>query len=631
METLLDPAAWAATTFAACDLHDARRTRRAVAVAERLAGQADASLPAALGAPAMLKAAYRLLHADGVTVDALTAPHRAQTRQAASAPGTTLLVQDTTELDYTAHRAVADLGPIGNGRGRGYLLQSVLAVRPDDGAVQGLAALVPFLRQPQADRGTRAADRRQRARESDIWGATAAAIGTPPAGTTWVHVGDRGADVFTFFQACRATGSDLLVRVTQDRCAMGADGTATHILQAARALPAVAHRSHALAARRRVPARTATLSLAWTALTVRPPADVRGQEPLPAWVVRVWEAAPPPGVEPLEWVLLTTVPVADTSDAWERVGWYERRWLVEEYHRCLKTGCRVEASQLQDRAALWRLLGLCAPTAVRLLQLRQAARTDPAQPAAAALPAAVIAVVAAKTRHPAAGMTVGQCWRLIARLGGHQGRRGDGEPGWETLWKGWRTVSLLVEGVHLAPPCPRREMWVKVRTFSPGRIGSQSPLDAPGDSNKEGIESDAERISSGAISRPAGKLFAGFLATIGSDGKPQVNPVWFIADAGHVYLSVKPETVKYRNLRANPAVAMAIGDPGSPGRYVEVRGEVILFELYETLEWVNVLAHKYTGADFIGGLDGEPLQSHHPDRCLDRPGLTAIGGWIRPA
>jgi PPOX class probable F420-dependent enzyme len=97
----------------------------------------------------------------------------------------------------------------------------------------------------------------------------------------------------------------------------------------------------------------------------------------------------------------------------------------------------------------------------------------------------------------------------------------------------------------------------------------------------------------------------GHLATIGPDGRPQVNPVWFLSDGQHVYLSVKPDTVKYWNLRTNPAVAMLIGDLAHPNRYVEVRGEVIAFELYDTLAWVNQLARKYTGADFTGGTNGE--------------------------
>lgn len=454
MTHLLDPDAWATATFGACDLGDARRTRRLVAVAARFAADPSASLPAAMAAPAMLKAGYRLLQTEAATVAALTAPHRAQTRQAASGPGVTLLIQDTAELDYTAYRRVADLGPIGNGQGRGFLLQSVLAVQPDDGGVLGLAALTPFLRQAQANRGARAADRRRRERESDIWPETVAEVGAPPPGATWVHVGDRGADAFTFFAACREWGTDLVVRVAQDRCATAPDGTATHVRAAACALPPVANRDRPLTARRGEPARTAQVSLAWTALTVQPPADVRGQTPLSAWVVRVWEADPPPAVTPLEWVLVTTVPVHSEAEAWERVAWYERRWLVEEYHRCLKTGCRLEARYLHDRAALWRLLGVAAPTAVRLLHLRQMARTDPDLPASTLVPADVIAAVAAKTGQPATGMTVHTCWRLIARLGGHQGRRGDGEPGWETLWKGWRVVDLLVEGVHLAASLP---------------------------------------------------------------------------------------------------------------------------------------------------------------------------------
>lgn len=97
----------------------------------------------------------------------------------------------------------------------------------------------------------------------------------------------------------------------------------------------------------------------------------------------------------------------------------------------------------------------------------------------------------------------------------------------------------------------------------------------------------------------------GHLATIGPDGRPQVNPVWFISDGEHVWLSVKPETVKHRNLRANPAVAMSVSDPARPNRYVEIRGEAVEFELFDTLAWVNQLARKYTGADFTGGHDGE--------------------------
>jgi hypothetical protein len=454
---LLDPAAWAATTFRRAALGDARRTRRLVATATALATAPATSLPSALADPAALKATYRLLHEEAVTVETLTAPVRAQTLAAARIAPVVLLVQDTTELDYTHHPATSDLGPIGDGRGQGYLLQSVLAVAPATATTPrrllGLAHLDPFLRVPAPRRGERCSERRQRSRESDAWARAATAIGAPPPGSRWIHVGDRGGDIFLFLTACRTDRVDFLVRAVQDRRATAADGSVTHLLTAARALPPVGSpRDLELPAQPGRPARTAALAITWTALTIQPPPDLRRTaEPIPVWVVRVWEPDPPVEVKgPLEWVLLSSVPVATASEAWERVAWYRDRWLVEEYHTCLKTGCRLETSQLRDKAALWRLLGVRAPLAVRLLTLREAVRTAPEQPAVAVMPAEVVAVVAAKTGQVAAGMTMRTCWRAIARLGGHQGRKHDGEPGWQTLWRGWLYVQTLLEGVHLA-------------------------------------------------------------------------------------------------------------------------------------------------------------------------------------
>lgn len=97
----------------------------------------------------------------------------------------------------------------------------------------------------------------------------------------------------------------------------------------------------------------------------------------------------------------------------------------------------------------------------------------------------------------------------------------------------------------------------------------------------------------------------GHLATVDLDGRPQVNPVWFLWDGETVFLSVKAETRKYRNLRERPDVAMSVSDPVRPDRYVELRGAVVDLELFEDLSWVNVLARKYTGADFAAGADGE--------------------------
>ncbi len=97
----------------------------------------------------------------------------------------------------------------------------------------------------------------------------------------------------------------------------------------------------------------------------------------------------------------------------------------------------------------------------------------------------------------------------------------------------------------------------------------------------------------------------GQLATVDEQNRPQVNPVWFLWDGERLLLSVKPATAKYRNLRNNPAAALSILDPHDSFRYLELRGSVVEFERYTTLAFVNQLAHKYTGADFTGGHDGE--------------------------
>ncbi len=199
-------------------------------------------------------------------------------------------------------------------------------------------------------------------------------------------------------------------------------------------------------------ARTAHLAISFGSVRLLPPrmqekSDLR---PIVVEVVHVWEPQPPEGVEPLEWMLLTSVAIQSVDQAWERVEWYRMRWIVEDYHQGLKTGCRLEQRQLQSYASLRRLLGLLAPLAVRLLQLRAVARQHPEQPATQFLPSDLVQVVASLAQVPAAELTAQQCWHTMARYGGYLGRTGDGPPGWKTLWKGWLYIQALLEGVHLA-------------------------------------------------------------------------------------------------------------------------------------------------------------------------------------
>lgn len=449
-----DASTWAEATFGTAHLGDARRTKRVVAMAAAMAAKPSQSMPKQMRHPAALKGSYRLLDEEDVSFEALMEPHCAQSREAAGRVPLALLVQDTTELDYTFHPAASSLGPIGDGRGRGYLLHGVLGVIPSSQEVLGLLHQEPMLRTP-APKGEKHTARLKRERESQVWERAVQAVGPPPEGCTWVHVGDRYSDLFAFLAACRDESCHFLVRAWQNRRVEGPDATSDHLMDYARALPAQASKPFMVPRKHGQAARATTLQLAVAPLRLLSPQRTPMRPPLAAWVVRVWEADPPPaGIEPVEWVLVTSVPTLTVEESWERVDWYACRWLIEEYHSCLKTGCGIEQRQFETKDRLFRLLGLCAPIAVRILQLRQAGRIDPDRPATAILPDEVVAVVAVLGELDPRSMTVDQAMREIARHGGYLGRTRDGPPGWKTLWHGWQHIQTLVEGVRLARLLP---------------------------------------------------------------------------------------------------------------------------------------------------------------------------------
>jgi hypothetical protein len=450
-QELLDPKSWAERTFGSVQLHDRRRTRRAVQAASNLAENPLGSLPAQMHTWKETKALYRLLDEPDVTFAALMQPHFEQTREQATGEDVVLLVQDTTDIDLSHRHKISGVGQIGNERGRGFFVQTVLAVRPQTREVLGCMAQEPFVRIPAPAGEQRYQRRKREERESDVWIRQVQAIGTPESGSMWVHVGDRGADMFPFFQACQQTQTHFLVRAAQNRRVEGCEEEITYSLTQARSWPSQASRVLELPARHGHQKRSAQLQLAFGQMTLLPPRHEprAGKEPLTVWVIRVWEEEAPEGEEPLEWLLLTSVPTTTLEQAWERVDWYRHRWLVEDYHQCLKSGCRIEERQLQTVDGLIRLLGLLSPLAVRLLQVRACAREDPERPAYEVIEPLMLAVLAERTGGSPLSMTLGTFWIEVARMGGYLARSHDGPPGWRTIWKGWLSLQTLLEGAHL--------------------------------------------------------------------------------------------------------------------------------------------------------------------------------------
>ena len=451
-QELLDPKSWAERTFGSVQLHDIRRTRRAVKAATNLAENPLGSLPTQMHTWKETKALYRWLDEPDVTFAALMQPHLHQTREQATPAAVVLLVQDTTDIDLSHRHKISGVGQIGNERGRGFFVQTVLAVRPQTREVLGCMAQEPFVRIPAPEGEQRYQRRKREERETDVWMRQVQAIGTPESGSLWVHVGDRGADMFPFFQACRSTQTHFLVRAAQNRRVQESEEEISYSLTQARAFPSQASRVLELPARHGHQKRSAQLQLAFGQMTLLPPRHEprAGKEPLTVWVIRVWEEEAPEGEEPLEWVLLTSVPTTTLEQAWERVEWYRHRWLVEDSHQCLKSGCRIEERQLQTVDGLIRLLGLLSPLAVRLLQVRACAREDPERPAYEVIEPLMLAVVAGRTGGSPLTMTVGTFWIEVARMGGYLARSHDGPPGWRTIWKGWLSLQTFLEGVHFA-------------------------------------------------------------------------------------------------------------------------------------------------------------------------------------
>lgn len=447
--------AWAEASFGQADLGDRRRTRRAVLLAASMLRHPAASLPRQTGAWSATKAGYRFFDQEAVTLEALQTPHWQATREEARTRDVVLMIEDTSELDYTFHWDTEGLGPIGNGKGRGFLLHSTMAVDPDGvGEVLGLAYQMVFCREPQPQKKTETrTERKHRKRESHIWPTSVREVGASGTASRWILVADRGADTFETLEACEETRTDFLIRVAQSRrAALGhkADQPSGQLLDLARSLPASTSKDLALRARPKRKQRVAKLSIAFSDVTIFAPwLSDRKDGPLRCWLVRVWEENPPPKEDPIEWILLTSVSVKSKPMAVTMTDWYAMRWLVEEYHKCLKTGCSVEKRQLQEADRLKGCIGMLAVVAVRLLQLKLLAKAQPDLPAMKCAPRQHVEILAAYRQCSPQGWTVYEFWREVAKLGGFLGRKSDGEPGWQTLWRGWQQLDLMTLGAQL--------------------------------------------------------------------------------------------------------------------------------------------------------------------------------------
>ncbi len=465
---ILEPIEWAKQNFGECDLGDKRRTDRLIQYAVQAASRPDASTPEQTETWGDCKAAYRLFNEEDVTFQAIIAPHCEMTRKSCTPGSTKLIINDTTEIDYGGLRHVKGLGPVGNGSGRGFFLHTAMMVDASDGRIEGLAGQKIFYRKPHsAKKWSKSVQRRSPKRESVVWGELMDAVGSPPPGVKWVHVCDRGADDIEIFCRAQLQGCGWVIRASKlNRFVNSADGRRLELKDLLNELPVSGSKQVHVPATPKTAARTAVVEVRFGSLSFPRPRvltpwlrDVYRKQkcedfPLPMFVVELREVDPPKGVAPLRWVLLTSEQVTNLDEALTVVTYYEHRPAVEDFHKGLKSGSHVEKRYYETAERLERVTGVLSVIAIRLLQMRTAARETPNRPAKEVAPARWIKLVQKlrnfKNLRPAdPEMTIYQFMRAVAGLGGHLGRKSDGEPGWITLWRGFNKLLQIVRGADL--------------------------------------------------------------------------------------------------------------------------------------------------------------------------------------
>lgn len=438
---------WAAKECGSAILDDARLTQRLVSLTAALAEQPESSLPAALGERSATKAAYRFLNNEKVTPKAIYAAHRQATLERVKGQPVLLAVQDTTVFNFTLHRQTRGLGPIGQPGLSGFFLHSCLGVSVD-GVPLGLLAHHLWVRPPEGKDSRKTHKARPLAgKESTRWVTVTqeAVEGVPPA-TKVVMVGDRESDIFDLHLLASEKGYDILVRAAQDR---RLDASEDHLWNAVERAPVLGQTTITVPRSGERPERTATLTMQAAAVTLRPP-YYRKKELLASPssnAVLARETSAPEGAEPVEWLLLTTLPAATFSQALQCLTWYTYRWRIERYHYILKSGCLVEKLQLETAERLMRALAVYSIVAWRLLWLTYQARQTPDAPCTVVLAnsewRALYATLKKTTIPPDHPPDLHTAVRWIAKLGGFLGRKSDGEPGVKVLWRGFRRLQDL--------------------------------------------------------------------------------------------------------------------------------------------------------------------------------------------
>lgn len=446
-------AAWAADEFGAADLGDVRRTRRLVTTTIAAALRPAGRVTAVFGADAAgCQGAFDWLENEAVTPQAVMRAQAAAAVRRVRHLACVLVPVDGTDLTLPDHAATKGLGPTADTRHptRGVLVMTALVVQRD-GVDAGLAGQEQWARSDTPvglDRHQRPRAQKESAHlDAVLMQAEAAFAAGAPDTVPWFQI-DRAGDDAVVLRDAVTRRRRLTTRGVHDRRVEAAD--ATHLSGVRAGLAACGTYTVALPARPGLPARVATVAVRTAPVTLRLHDRLAGQtDAVALWTVWAEEVAPPPGATGLSWMLHTTYPVAGFAEACEVLAAYVLRWRVEVFHATWKSrGCDVEATQLRSPNAVWKWSAILASVAVRLMAIRDLARTTPQAPAAATFSAAeleaIVALRAPRDHRVGEVLPLGRVVRWLAELGGYTGASSGGPPGVTVLRRGMERVDAVV-------------------------------------------------------------------------------------------------------------------------------------------------------------------------------------------
>ncbi len=438
------PEDWAEEEFGTVRWYDQRLKQRLYTIAQDFYNCPQANIPEACSSKAKSMGAYRFFKNPKVTMDVVLTAHTEATIERIKEHRVVLVPQDSTTLNYSTHPMTEGLGPTNNqdDHAIGLLLHDTLAFT-EEGTPLGILDAQCWARDPK-EKGKRY--RRKELpieqKESMKWLRSfqkAAQVQKLCPETMLVVIGDRESDIYELFLEARKESNSpkLLVRAEKSRNRKVDQEFLWDVMAKQKVAGSLKIHVPRRGSRK---ARDAWIDVRFAKVVLNAPPRYRSMPAITVWAVYVMEKAKKTIDEPIEWMLLTTAEVKRFEEAQKRVEWYSSRWGIEVYHRTLKSGCRIKDRQLETADRLETCLGVDMVVAWRIYYLTMLGRERPELPCTVFFKEvewkALCCFVNETPIPPKDPPSIGKVVFMVAALGGHLGRKGDGFPGTQTLWRG---------------------------------------------------------------------------------------------------------------------------------------------------------------------------------------------------